>query len=189
MAAEPSHGGVQIMARVTVEDCVEQVPNRFELVLLAAHRARVIAKGSVATLDRDNDKNSVVALREIGEASVPANDMREGLIHSMQQNVEVDEPEVAAAPMLPADLRPRLGRDDHSLDTRIDTMTEDALLRAMKSLVPEELTATGERSGAARRFGYTGVNDTDVTVTDASAPSIIAEEPCAQAIEEFRERK
>jgi DNA-directed RNA polymerase subunit omega len=149
------------MARITVEDCIDKVPNRFELVLLAAHRARVIAKGSAPTLDPDNDKNSVVALREIAEATIPANDMREGLIDSMQENVEVDEPEVAAAPLLPATLRPRLGRDDPSIDTKIDTMTEEALLRAMKSLLPEEPSVTGEkdRSRASRQFGYSGENE------------------------------
>ena len=81
------------MARVTVEDCVDKVPNRFELVLLAAHRARAIANGSPMTVDQENDKNPVVALREVAERTVSADDMREGLIHSIQKNVEVDEPE------------------------------------------------------------------------------------------------
>ena len=81
------------MARVTVEDCVDKVPNRFELVLLAAHRARSIANGSQITIDPENDKNPVIALREIAEKTIPPDDMREGLIHSIQKNVEVDEPE------------------------------------------------------------------------------------------------
>jgi DNA-directed RNA polymerase subunit omega len=127
------------MARITVEDCIDKVANRFELVLLAAHRARTLAKGgSAPTLDTDNDKNAVVALREIAERTLPPNDVREGLIHSMQENAEVDEPEIATAPLLPPALRQTLGRDDASMDAKIDEMTEDAFLRAMKSLLPEE---------------------------------------------------
>lgn len=81
------------MARVTVEDCIDKVENRFELVLLAAHRARMISSGSPLTIDRDNDKNPVVALREIAEQTVSPEDMKEDLIHSLQKYVEVDEPE------------------------------------------------------------------------------------------------
>jgi DNA-directed RNA polymerase subunit omega len=81
------------MARVTVEDCVQKVPNRFELVLLAARRARGIAAGSMLTIDRDNDKNPVVALREIGDESINLEDLKTSLIHSLQRRVEVDEPE------------------------------------------------------------------------------------------------
>ena len=112
------------MARVTVEDCVDKVANRFELVLLAAHRARAITNGSQITVDQENDKNPVIALREIAEKTVPPDDMREGLIHSIQKNVEVDEPEAAlprslAAGAPPHDAgarRPELGcrrRSDH----------------------------------------------------------------------------
>jgi DNA-directed RNA polymerase subunit omega len=84
------------MARVTVEDCVDKVPNRFELVLLAAHRARAIASGSHLTVEPDNDKDPVIALREVAERTVPADDLRESLIHSIQKNVEIDEPEAIA---------------------------------------------------------------------------------------------
>lgn len=72
------------MARVTVEDCVEQIPNRFELVLMAAHRARMIREGSPMTVDRDNDKDPVVALREIAESSVDLKIVKEALIASLQ---------------------------------------------------------------------------------------------------------
>jgi DNA-directed RNA polymerase subunit omega len=81
------------MARVTVEDCVDKVPNRFELVILAAHRAREIALGSKETVARDNDKNPVVALREIAEETQPAQSLRERLIESYQTQIEVDQPE------------------------------------------------------------------------------------------------
>jgi DNA-directed RNA polymerase subunit omega len=81
------------MARVTVEDCVLRVPNRFELVLLAARRARTIAAGSMLTVDRDNDKNPVVALREIGDDTISTDDLKDSLISTLQRRVEVDEPE------------------------------------------------------------------------------------------------
>ncbi|HLW26547.1 MAG TPA: DNA-directed RNA polymerase subunit omega [Kiloniellales bacterium] len=81
------------MARVTVEDCILQVPNRFELVLFAAQRAREISAGAPLTLDRDNDKNPVVALREIAERTVSPADLEEALISGLQRYVEVDEPE------------------------------------------------------------------------------------------------
>lgn len=138
------------MARVTVEDCVDKVPNRFELVLLAAHRARAIANGSHITIDAENDKNPVVALREIAEKTIPPDDMREGLIHSIQRNVEVDEPEAAAAPSLPVERRPILGRDDQSTDTVVDVITEEQLLRGMESLTPTEPSANGGGSGSGR---------------------------------------
>jgi DNA-directed RNA polymerase subunit omega len=81
------------MARVTVEDCVVKIPNRFELVLLAAQRARDMASGGQPTLDRDNDKNPVVALREIAAESIPLDNLQNALIKGMQKHVEIDEPE------------------------------------------------------------------------------------------------
>jgi DNA-directed RNA polymerase subunit omega len=135
------------MARVTVEDCVDKVPNRFELVLVAAHRARAIATGSQVTVEPDNDKNPVIALREIAERTVSPDDMREGLIHSIQKNVEVDEPEAAAAPMLAQDRRPMLGRDDPSSDNSVDAITEEQLLRGMESLTPTEPSSNGASGG------------------------------------------
>jgi DNA-directed RNA polymerase subunit omega len=82
------------MARVTVEDCIEKVPNRFELVLLAAQRARQISGGAELTLDRDRDKNPVVALREIAEGSVDPRELEERIISGLQK-VQIDEDEVA----------------------------------------------------------------------------------------------
>ena len=81
------------MARVTVEDCVLKVPNRFELVLLASQRARDIAAGGTLTLERDNDKNPVCALREIAEESIGLENLQNALIKGMQKHVEIDEPE------------------------------------------------------------------------------------------------
>lgn len=81
------------MARVTVEDCGDKVSNRFDLVLLAARRARQISAGAPITVERDNDKNPVVALREIAEGTVEAGDLKEAVLYGLQKHVEVDEPE------------------------------------------------------------------------------------------------
>jgi len=81
------------MARVTVEDCVVKVPNRFELVLLSAARARQISAGDRPTVPEDRDKNPVIALREIADATIPAEELREGVVRGLQRYVEVDEPE------------------------------------------------------------------------------------------------
>src|SRR5216117_4441118 len=88
------------MARVTVEDCIDKVENRFDLVLLASHRARMISSGSQITIDRDNDKNPVVALREIAEKTISPDDLKEELVHSLQKYVEVDEPEPESVPLI-----------------------------------------------------------------------------------------
>lgn len=110
------------MARVTVEDCVDKVPNRFELVMLAAHRARTIATGAPLTIDRDNDKNPVVALREIAEETIPVEDLKEMAIQALQRQIEVDEPEEdRMAAMMGAD-RP---------DQPVDDVSEEQLLRAL----------------------------------------------------------
>ena len=128
------------MARVTVEDCVDKVPNRFELVLLAAHRARSLASGSQITVDRENDKNAVIALREIAEKMVARNDLREGFLHSLQHNVEIDEPEASPTPTLPPMERPVpvLLRDNPATDAVVDIMTEEQLLRGLESLRPTD---------------------------------------------------
>ena len=81
------------MARVTVEDCVDKVPNRFDLVLMASVRARQISAGEEPTVPEDRDKNPVIALREIAENSVPAEELRDAVIQGMQRHVELDEPE------------------------------------------------------------------------------------------------
>ncbi len=81
------------MARVTVEDCVLKVPNRFELVMMASQRSRDIASGADISIERDNDKNPVVALREIADETVPLDDLGDSVIRGLQKHVEVDEPE------------------------------------------------------------------------------------------------
>ena len=122
------------MARVTVEDCVDKVENRFDLVLLASHRARMISSGAPLEVDRDNDKNPVVALREIADSRLTPDDLKEDLIHSLQKHVEVDEPEVEVVPALNA--LPGSTASDAIGDIQFDRMTEEELLRGLEGLVP-----------------------------------------------------
>src|ERR1044071_1989007 len=89
----PENGEGVSMARVTVEDCVVKVPNRFDLVLLAAQRAREVASGAPLTIERDDDKNPVIALREIAEETIALDHLRASLVRGMQKHVEIDEPE------------------------------------------------------------------------------------------------
>ena len=110
------------MARVTVEDCVDKVPNRFELVMRAAHRARELSSGAAITVDRDNDKNLVVALREIADETQRADDLRERLIESNQSQIEVDEPEEDSMALLMG------AESDKPVE---DDMSEEKLLRAL----------------------------------------------------------
>jgi DNA-directed RNA polymerase subunit omega len=126
------------MARITVEDCLNHLPNRFELILLAAHRARAIGKAAPITVERDRDKDPVVALREIAEKTISADDLREGFINSIQQNVDVDEPEVGGAPALPR--HATRSADDVQLESI--AMTEEQLLRAMAVAAPMEPPTT-----------------------------------------------
>jgi DNA-directed RNA polymerase subunit omega len=130
------------MARVTVEDCVDKVENRFDLVLLTAHRARMIAAGSPPTLPRDNDKNPVIALREIAETTVSPGDLKEDLIHSLQKHVEVDEPEVESVPLIASDNEAPAPRAVAEVDNDIafDRMSEEELLRGLESMVPPDKT-------------------------------------------------
>lgn len=123
------------MARVTVEDCIDKVENRFELVLLAAHRARMVSSGSQITIDRDNDKNPVVALREIAEETISPGDLKEDLIHSLQKYVEVDEPEPESVPMI-AGASGQVEVDD--MPPPSDRMTEEELLKGLEGLAPPE---------------------------------------------------
>jgi DNA-directed RNA polymerase subunit omega len=122
------------MARVTVEDCIDKVDNRFDLVLLASHRARMISSGAPLTIERDRDKNPVVALREIADTTISPEDLKEDLIHSLQKHVDVDEPEAESVPMLGSSPLAVQGADDASVE--FDRMTEEDLLRGLEGLVP-----------------------------------------------------
>ncbi len=138
------------MARVTVEDCIDKLPNRFELVLLSAHRARMISQGAPISVDRDNDKNPVIALREIADETIITDDLREEYIHAMQKHVEVDEPEATEVPMI-QQLGDMVMVNDQSAaaDDQVDfeRMTEEELLRGLEGMPPAE-------SPGSQRNGY-----------------------------------
>ncbi len=134
------------MARVTIEDCIDKLPNRFELVLLASHRARNIAQGQQLTVDRDNDKDPVVSLREIAATSVNADDLREEFIHAMQKQVEVDEAEETEVPLI-AQSGDMSMVDDSVEVAAMEQMTEEELLRGLEGLPPAE-------SPGSQRNGY-----------------------------------
>ena len=132
------------MARVTVEDCVDKVDNRFELVLLAGHRARQLSSGSEPLVGRDNDKNPVVALREIADVKLSPGDLKEDLIHSLQRQVEVDEPEEVDAGAITAETaqtRPQTP-DAPAEQPRIafDQLSEEELLAGLEGMVAPEKT-------------------------------------------------
>jgi DNA-directed RNA polymerase subunit omega len=124
------------MARVTVEDCIDKVENRFELVLLASHRARMISSGAPITVERDNDKNPVIALREVADTTISPGDLKEELVHSLQKYVEVDEPEPETVPLLGA--AGTVGVDADDTEVTVDRMTEEELLRGLEGLTPPE---------------------------------------------------
>ncbi len=133
------------MARVTVEDCIDKVDNRFDLVLLASHRARQVSQGAMITVDRDNDKNPVVALREIADETLSPGDLKEDLIHSLQKHVEVDEPEPDPAALLAEEqsettieLSGDVAADQPEEPVTFDRMSEEDLLSGIEGLVPPE---------------------------------------------------
>ena len=121
------------MARVTVEDCVTKIPNRFELVMVASQRARNISAGMALEVERDNDKNPVVALREIADEKLTPEDLKEDLIHSLQKHVEVDEPESEIV-----DTAEAAEGDDAPEALTFDRMSEEELLAGIEGLVPPE---------------------------------------------------
>ncbi len=126
------------MARVTVEDCIDKVDNRFELVLLAGHRARQISQGAQITVPRDNDKNPVVALREIADETLSPDDLKEDLIHSLQKHVEVDEPEPEAPEAADQTTASAIDSDEPEENINFDRMSEEDLLAGIESLVAPE---------------------------------------------------
>lgn len=134
------------MARVTVEDCVDKIENRFELVLLAGHRARQVSGGAAITVERDNDKNPVVALREIAAETLAPEDLEEDLIHSLQKQVEVDEPEGDAieTPVLVETEASAPAMEDTpdtaEPEVTFDSLSEEELLAGIEGLVPPEKT-------------------------------------------------
>jgi DNA-directed RNA polymerase subunit omega len=161
------------MARVTVEDCVIRVPNRFELVLLAAQRAREITSGAPLSVDRDDDKNPVVALREIADETVLLDHLKDSLVRGMQKHVEMDEPEDApeieqtlfglADPTGPVIGEERIDEeaiDDELEEDQLEVEDEDELA------LPEEGSEDGEAGG---EDGDSGGEDGDSGEAEAEA--------------------
>jgi len=142
------------MARVTVEDCIDKVPNRFELVLLAAHRARIVSSGAPISIERDNDKASVVALREIAGRTISTEDLKEDLIHSLQKQVEIDEPEQEAAPPASSRDHPNIFAPDNAQqDVEIDRLTEEDLLRGLaQSIATDSEIRERKRNESLSRY-------------------------------------
>jgi DNA-directed RNA polymerase subunit omega len=132
------------MARVTIEDCIDKLPNRFELVLLAAHRARLVSQGAPLTVERDRDKDPVVSLREIAAETINKDDLREEFIHAMQKHVEVDEPEETEMPLIAQSGDMGMA---NSADETFEQMTEEELLRGLEGMPPAE-------SPGSQRNGY-----------------------------------
>ena len=140
------------MARVTVEDCVDKIPNRFELVLFSAHRARGMSAGSEILVERDNDKNPVVALREIADEKLEPDDLREQLVSSMQRQVDVDEPEadmqVMAPQLAPAEtVETDVEAGEEALqEVSASPMAEEDILAALQEM--EQMASKGSSSSS-----------------------------------------
>ena len=140
------------MARVTVEDCVDKIPNRFELVLYSAHRARGMSAGSEILVERDNDKNPVIALREIADEKLEPDDLREQLVSSMQRQVDVDEPEadmqVMAPQLAPAEtVETDVEEGEEALqEVSAPPMAEEDILAALQEM--EQMASKGSSSSS-----------------------------------------
>jgi DNA-directed RNA polymerase subunit omega len=132
------------MARVTVEDCVQKIPNRFELVLVAAQRARNLARGEELTVDRDNDKNPVVALREIAEETISLAKLEQDLIKSLARAPEPEPADEEVLDLIPTDQN-IFGLQDISAEE------EAANMRVDEELSPEDLEAAIEAELGGRR--------------------------------------
>jgi len=124
------------MARVTVEDCVDKITSRFDLVLLAAHRSREMAEGAEILVDRDNDKNPIVALREIAEEKLAPKDLEEAKVFSLQNQVDVDEADEDYIPLVQDNSKPQITSAGEESDQEVkvveERMSEEDLLKAMQ---------------------------------------------------------
>jgi DNA-directed RNA polymerase subunit omega len=138
------------MARVTVEDCVVKVPNRFELVLLAAQRAREITSGAPLSVERDDDKNPVIALREIADETIALDHLKDSVVRGMQKHVEIDEPEETPELEIDqtlfgaADPAGAVIEEDETDEEAVDEELEEDLLSVADEAVLEELPSADE---------------------------------------------
>jgi DNA-directed RNA polymerase subunit omega len=131
------------MARVTVEDCVERIPNRFELVLLAAQRARNLSRGEELTVERDNDKNPVVALREIADETIDLGKLEQDLVKSLSRSPEPEPADEEVLDLIPTDQN-IFGLQDVSAE-------EEAAQMPQEDMSPDDIEAAIEAELGGRR--------------------------------------
>jgi DNA-directed RNA polymerase subunit omega len=146
------------MARVTVEDCVVKVPNRFELVLLAAQRARELSSGAPMTLDRDDDKNPVVALREIADETIGLDQLKNSLVRGLQKQVEIDEPEEVHEIELDSSMFGITPPSDAGLDETAEEAgeEEDLAEEALDEELEEDMLSVEEETDLDEEAGEPG---------------------------------
>ena len=167
------------MARVTVEDCVLKVPNRFELVLLAAQRAREITAGGPLTLDRDDDKNPVVALREIAEETIALDHLRGSVVRGMQKHVEIDEPEEAPELEFEPTLFGVTPQSGVSVEEEVDFEADDAGEEEEEAAGGEEEEAIVEEDGLEEELGE--------DMLEAEEEADLADDPPRDTLGDFDE--
>jgi DNA-directed RNA polymerase subunit omega len=144
------------MARVTVEDCVLQIPNRFELVMLSAHRARALTSGAELKVERDRDKNPVVALREIAELKLDLESLQESLVKGLQKRLEPDQPEEEVVELMAGEQQNWINMDMGAEDPAEDEGDEEALEGDEESGSETEVADTADYGGG---FDDTGKLD------------------------------
>jgi DNA-directed RNA polymerase subunit omega len=167
------------MARVTVEDCVPKVPNRFELVLLAAQRAREITAGGPLTLDRDDDKNPVIALREIAEETIALDHLRGSVVRGMQKHVEIDEPEEAPELEFEPTLFGVTPQSGVSVEEEVDFEADDAGEEEEEAAGGEEEEAIVEEDGLEEELGE--------DMLEAEEEADLADDPPRDTLGDFDE--
>lgn len=156
------------MARVTVEDCVEKIPNRYELLMVAAQRAKDIEQGAPLRVDRDNDKNAVVALREIAEDKVSIEDLQKSLVLNLQKYVEVEEPEEEEIEIIAAE------KELADLDAQFDT-----------SMLIDDSADTGMQIKDEAGDSLDDLDDVDFASDDTADDDLAGDDDFADEADEF----
>jgi DNA-directed RNA polymerase subunit omega len=164
-----------LMARVTVEDCVLRVSNRFKLVMLASQRARAVSSGAAITIDRDNDKNPVIALREIAEETVSVDELENALIKDQQKHVEIDEPEVDELDFIAIQQQMTEG-DEASADEEFGKAMLAVEDEALPAVEDEALLASGDAAPIEE-----GAEDADKDAAAGVASDVEAEDETGTA--------
>jgi len=163
------------MARITVEDCVERVPSRFELVMLAAQRARDVSAGATLSMDRDNDKNPVVALREIAGQTLDLDHLRYELIHGLRRHQELEGGDDEARAELEAESLPPPGLHESGLPPEVSYADHDDVVEAEDELAEAAPADAGEAEGTAAEAG----DEARAAAEEPAAEAAADEEPLA----------